>query len=156
MAVLWVPRWGIIKVLARRPSGGLQLPISLSLYCLWPNWWGSESIPEDMQLSIWTWAKIHILRSAVTATIATGAFQSFLLDLTVATPGFLKRYVKESIRLGGGGACIQSCLLRYFQTPETRLCLALSVGKVLKNINPILQSPNIYWAHALDKAQCYL
>lgn len=32
MAVLQVPRRGIVRVPARRPSGGLQLPISLSAF----------------------------------------------------------------------------------------------------------------------------
>ena len=102
-----------------------------------------------MQLSIWTWAKIRVLRSVVTATIATGAFQSFLLDLTVVTPGFLKRYVKESIRYvcvaGGGRICMYTKLSgKTLSNPRNMSLFSTVFRKTdLKNINPILQSPII-------------
>lgn len=112
-----------------------------------------------MQFSIWTWAKIHILRYVVTATIATGAFQGFLLDLTVTTPGFLKSYVKESNRCvggeGGGGAGrrgdggrrkvhVHKADKTLSNPRNMSLFSTVSRKRVLKNINSILQSPNIY------------
>lgn len=76
-----------------------------------------ESELTDTQISVWLWARVHVLRPAVAAVTDTGVIRGSFLDLIMAPPGFLNGCVKESsVCFGGGLVPMHVCMCTHTNT----------------------------------------